>query len=280
MDDKIAAQLESMIEVSHGLAIFRFRLQRDFLFEAGQYATLWLTHNGKTIARPYTIASSPSEKRHIELYINLVQAGKLTPSLFESDVIESLRSRNPDTIASITGPKGIFVLDPEDFRDLVWISSGTGLAPFISMIRKLNEDFLRSEKAFHPRCVYLIHGVSYPSHLGYREELERLAAVSLSDPKRSLSLLYLPTVSRPCMNPTWTGLTGRAETILVPSERRNGAAPDLAETVKEMLAGLMRPSTHVVYVCGHPGTVDTVANALSWRGFRLDVDIKQEKYYP
>ncbi len=280
MDDKIPAQLESRIEVSEGLAIFRFSLERDFLFAPGQYATLWLTHGGKTIARPYTVSSSPSEKRYVEFYINLVKQGTLTPSLFESEVIEGLRRRDPGTVAAITGPRGIFTLDPADLRDLVFVASGTGLAPFISMIRKLNEDYLHAPELFLPRRIYLIHGVSYPSHLGYREELEKLAAESLGDANRKLSLVYLPTISRPLMNPSWTGLTGRAETILELPESKKREAPDLACTVKEMLSTLMCPATHAVYVCGHPGTVDIVVNTLSGRGFLADFDIKQEKYYP
>ena len=197
MNEKIPAQLESRIEVSDGLAIFRFVLERDFSFDPGQYATLWLTHAGKTLARPYTIASSSSEKRHLEFYINLVKDGKLTPSLWESAVIEGLRSGDPGTRVAMTGPKGRFIMDPEDLRDLVFVASGTGLAPFISMIRKLNESFLDSPKTFAPRRIYLVHGVSYPTHLGYREELEGLAAETLKDPGRKLALLYLPTISRP-----------------------------------------------------------------------------------
>jgi len=280
VSDKIPAHLESRVEISDGLAIFRFGLERDFAFEPGQYATLWLTHGGKTLARPYSIASSPSEKRHIEFYINLVSQGKLTPSLWESGVIEGLRSGDPETAAAITGPKGRFVLDPDDSRDLVFVASGTGLAPFISMIRKLNEDCLASPRNFKPCKIFLIHGVSYPSHLGYRDELEKLAAESLKDPKRKLSLVYLPTISRPFMDSTWSGLTGRAETILeIPGEKKDGSPP-LENTVKTLLAGFVRPATHAVYVCGHPGTVDVVVNALSRRSFHVDADIKREKYYP
>jgi NAD(P)H-flavin reductase len=47
-----------------------------------------------------------------------------------------------------------------------------------------------------------------------------------------------------------------------------------------MLQAILRPETHVVYVCGYPGTVDNVVRNLTRRGFRLDTDIKREKYYP
>lgn len=281
-DSKIPAHLESRIEVSDGLAIFRFALERNFSFEPGQYATLWLTHGGKTLARPYTITSSPSEIRHLEFYINLVNEGKLTPSLWEWQVIEGLFSGAPGTAAEISGPSGLFVLDREDTRDLVFVASGTGLAPFICMIRKLNEDYLTAPKTFRARKIYLIHGVSYPTHLGYREELEKLAEETVKDPKRKLALVYLPTISRPFMDSTWTGLTGRAETILeMPARPARGktGVPNLKDTVRSFLGTLIRPATHQVYVCGHPGTIDIVVSTFSRRGFRVERDLKHERFY-
>jgi NAD(P)H-flavin reductase len=122
--------------------------------------------------------------------------------------------------------------------------------------------------------------VSFPSHLGYREELERPALETLSDPGRKLSLLYFPTTGRTFMDPSWTGFKGRAETLLPSSLLRKPGPPNLEDTVRSMLKVILRPETHTVCVCGHPGTVDNVADTLSRRGFRPDADIKRERYYP
>ena len=84
---------------------FRFSLERDFHFVPGQYATFWLTH-GKTLARPYSIASSPSEKRSLEFYINFVREGEAHPSLWDPEVITGLTRGDPGTHAAVTGPKG------------------------------------------------------------------------------------------------------------------------------------------------------------------------------
>jgi ferredoxin-NADP reductase len=279
--DKITAHLESRIEVSDGLAIFRFILEQDYSFTPGQYATLWLTHGGRTLARPYTIASSPSERRHLEFYINLVSQGRLTPSLWDAEVIKGLQSGDPGTHASISGKaKGRFVLNPEDPRDYVFIASGTGLAPFISMIRKMNEDLSAAPETFCPRRIVLIHGVSYPTHLGYREELEHMAAQSYRDPQRKLAVLYLPTISRPYIDSTWNGLKGRAETLFEAPASGIHPGANLEGIIKGMLALLVRPRNHAVYVCGHPGTIDNVVATMSVRGFRLDADLHHEKYYP
>src|SRR4029453_9390646 len=182
----IRAELDTRIDLATGLSIFRFALQREFFFQPGQYATLWLTHRGETTARPYSIASSPSETRILEFYINLVENGHLTPSLWDPEVMHSLKSGREDASLAITGPKGRFVFDLNDPRDLIFVASGTGLAPFISMTRKLNEDYLAAPENFRSRTVRIIHGVSYSRSLGYRGELEALHLETQENPARKL----------------------------------------------------------------------------------------------
>ncbi|MBP1601344.1 MAG: Oxidoreductase FAD-binding domain, partial [Acidobacteria bacterium] len=57
----IPAWLASRFDLAEGLAIITLSLDRDFGFRPGQNATLWLTHRGRTVPRPYSIASSPSQ---------------------------------------------------------------------------------------------------------------------------------------------------------------------------------------------------------------------------
>ena len=277
---KIPGRLDAKFDVAEGLAIFRFALSEDFHFDPGQYATLWLTHRGKTLPRPYSIASPPSDTRLLEFYINMVEEGKLTPSLWDPEVLRGLQNYHYETEVEFTGPHGRFVLDPNDGRDLVFLASGTGLAPFMSMIRKLNRDFQRDPDAFHPRRIYVVHGVAFSSHLGYREELEQLALETLRDPARKLALVYLPTVSRAHLEPSWTGLKGRAELLLEPEVGPVVTPLSLQNSLKSTLQTMLKPETHAVYVCGRPGTVDIVMQSLSAKGFKPDRDLKREKYYP
>jgi len=279
-DHRIPAHLQSKRDLDGGLAIFRFELEDHLAFKPGQYATLWLTYRGKTTPRPYSIASSPSEKRVLEFYINLVETGHLTPSLWSPEIVRSLQLRDAETQVSVTGPKGRFLLDPNESRHLVFVASGTGLAPFMSMIRTLNEDFRDSPRTFRRRSVCVIHGVSRPRHLGYREELERLAAETLVDPGRQFTLSYLPTVSRPHLDPSWTGLTGRAETLFECDSIPASGIHSMQGAVRSLLNSTLRPETHLVCICGYPGTVDSVVRLLSARGFKPDLDLKREKYYP
>lgn len=276
---KIPARLESKTDLSRGLSIFRVALEEDFVFQPGQYATLWLTHQGKTTPRPYSIASSPSGRRALEFYINLVEDGRMTPSLWEDDVLTGLLDVKDGTSLAVSGPRGHFTLNSEDPRDLVFVASGTGLAPFVSMVRKLNEDQEEGQENGRQRRVYVVHGTSYSSNLGYREELEALAAASLKNPFRRLIVTYLPTISRAHMDPGWTGLKGRAESLFADDESEDSRPLDLEAITKGVFRNMLRPETHAVYLCGHPGTIDNTLRILSARGFQEDKDIKFEKYY-
>ena len=84
------------------------------------------------------------------------------------------------------GPKGKFMLQPDDDRTHIFISSGTGNAPFVSMMRQLLIDG-------RPRPVVFLNGVSYANELGYRERARGLGARRASIRSRS---------SRPCRAPT------------------------------------------------------------------------------
>ena len=63
------------------------------------------------------------------------------------------------------GPKGRFMLEPDDDRTHLFVSTGTGIAPFIAMIRQ-------TERLGDPRRTVVLNGCSYVDELGYRDELE------------------------------------------------------------------------------------------------------------
>ena len=92
--------------------------------------------------------------------------------------------------------------------------------------------------------------------------------------------MYIPTISRPYIDFSWKGLKGRAEILDGGAGRPWGTIINPENMVRIILGVMIRPETHAVYVCGHPGTVDGVVETLSRRGFHVDRDIKREKYYP
>ncbi len=229
-------------------ALAFFRLQPDLEprpFVPGQYLTVGRLSHGKLVQRPYSVASSARRLLDgYELYIRLIPGGALTPLLFGT---------SPGDRVSLRGPKGRFTLRAQDEALVhLFVATGCGIAPFMSMLRTLRDDGVR-------RRVVLLHGVSYARELAYREELERWSGAAGSD------LAYLPTVSRPAAaeNAGWSGRTGRAEHVLA--------------SVCEQLG--VDPGGSVAYVCGNPEMTTTVEGLLRARGFGEE-RIHTEDYWP
>ena len=228
-------------EVAPGLAIVGVQALEDpFPFEPGQYATLGLMGSEKLIQRPMSISSSADDLSEYEFFIRLVEHGGLTPLLWERTVGDAI---------NIKGPKGKFLLQ-DDGRTCLFVASGTGLAPFISMIETLRG---RGES----RDIVLLHGVSYDYDLAWRGPLTELADGG------GFPLRYVGTVSRPQACPDWTGCTGRVEAIL---------AGQLEEH------GLTAENT-TLYLCGNPEMVSAVEEIAAGRGFAPE-QVRKELYWP
>lgn len=213
-------------------------------FTPGQYVTIGLEARGALVERPYSIASSARRSDEgYELYIRLVPGGALTPALFATRVGDRVTFR---------APKGRFTLEPNDARVHLFVATGCGLAPFVSMLRTLRD-------AGTTRPIVLLHGVSYVRELGYRTFLEDLAA----DPDGRFT--YVPTISRPLApdNAGWEGSTGRAESVVASLCDRLGLVPE----------------TSVAYVCGNPEMTSATKDLLLGRGF-APRQVHVEEYWP
>jgi ferredoxin--NADP+ reductase len=239
-DDGHRGRLTDRREISPGLVLVRVAADHPFAFEPGQYAKLGLTGaDGKRVERPMSIASSAADVSEYEFFIRLVPGGDFTPLLWQ---------QHPHDPLHIVGPKGHFVLQ-DDGRTCVFVASGTGLSPFVSMIRTLRDRRQR-------RDIVLLHGASRDADLAWRAELEGLAA----DP--SASLHYLPTISRLRECPGWAGLTGRAEDVLAGQFDRLG----------------LGPANATIYACGHPEMIEAVMAIAAARGFDPD-HVRREQYW-
>ena len=223
------ATLVERIELDPTLVIFRIRPDAipaagEPWFLAGQYVTI----GTGTVQRAYSIASDPEERRWLEFYIRFAREpateSPLTHLLWALPV--GARLHIGEKIA------GRFTLERTvaagDTRLKLLVGAGTGLAPFVSMVRHAE----RAGDAAGLGRFVILHGVSHPHELAYRDELTEAASRS--------GLRYLPTVSRPAGHPEWTGLTGRVESLL-----EDGRVDTLT----------LRPEQAVVYVCGFRDTI-------------------------
>ena len=233
------------------LIVLRVRPEgKLFDFKPGQFAVLGLPGSAprvpeaeietpapdadKLIRRAYSIASASVERRYCEFYITLINSGGLTPRLF------ALKHGSKVFL----GPKasGVFTLDrTPPGKTAVLIATGTGLAPYVSMLRTI----LTTETQ---RKFVVLHGARYSWDLGYRGELETLARLRPN-------FTYIPSITRPDQDPHFHGRTGRIQTVL-----EQGAI--------EKDAGLeLDPAKTDVFLCGNPEMVKAVKAQLEPKGF-------------
>lgn len=232
-DIELNTVLEERIDLSSELSIFKFRtLFSRSEFKPGQYAELAFPNyvvNGKVLRRSYSIASAPNEN-HIELFIVKVDGGAFTPKLFELKIGEMLWC-NPLL-------KGKFTMDEIPIgADIILVSTGTGLAPFISMLKTYKTDRKWNK-------LLLIHGARVKSDLGYSEYLSQLE-------QENHWFGYLPALTRE----EWEGACGR-----IPVFFKSG----LIET---RLGAQIGPNTHIM-LCGNPAMIDEVTELMFEKGLK------------
>lgn len=200
-------------------------------FRPGQFMNLGLYLPSGFVSRSYSLASAPGEP--LEVLLARVGEGGLTPALFDLQPGAS--------VVLDPKPQGFFSFDyVPPHRHLWLLATGTGLGPFLSMLRS-GEAFEGAER------VILAHGVRGTAELAHREELEALAQARGGD------FVYVPVLSR-AHEPDL--LQGRLTGVL-PSgtlEARAGAQLD--------------PARSHVMLCGNPAMIEEVTALLGARGLR------------
>lgn len=177
--------LEDVLSVHHwNSTLFSFRTTRarSLRFKNGQFVMIGLEVNGKPLMRAYSVAS-PNYEDHLEFLSIKVPDGPLTSRLQHLKV--------GDQIMVSRKPTGTLVLDDLlPGRNLYLLSTGTGLAPFMSVIQD-PETYERFEK------VVLVHGVRQISELAYADFIQKeLPAHEYLGEEITEKLIYYPTVTR------------------------------------------------------------------------------------
>lgn len=165
-----------------------------FGFVAGQWLSFKTNKpDGEEITRAYSIASPPADSNRFALCLNRVQDG------FMSNFLCDMK---PGDEISCQGPFGDFILRPP-LRDTVFIATGTGIAPFRSMLHWLlgSDDESTKDGRSRPqdKQLWLVFGNRTEKDIYYHGEFLNLA-------KAHANFHYLPTLSRG--GPEWQGLRG------------------------------------------------------------------------
>ncbi len=241
------ATLTHREDLTNELAIIRIQPDQGPVpeFEPGQFITIGLLKppaaapgpaptRVRLTRRAYSIASSPAVRGYVELYVVLVEKGQLTPRLWNIPVGGQLWMDNK--------AKGEFTLKGiPTGKDLIMISTGTGLAPYLSMLRTY-----RGQGRW--QRLVIIHGVRLAEDLGYRAELEQ---ISHEDP----SIFYIPTVTREPADSSWQGMRGRVGVVLED------------QTYQRLVGSALDPAHCHVFLCGNPDMIQSVQAQLEAKGF-------------
>jgi CDP-4-dehydro-6-deoxyglucose reductase len=229
------------------------RLQVDpeehVAFSPGQYVTL----RAHGTPRAYSIANAPSAE-HLEFAIRRVPGGRLTSDLFTN-------VRVGDEVV-VRGPNGDMVLNDPSGRDVVFLATGTGVAPFKSMIEALFERGW-DEHDGDRRDVWLFLGCGWEDDLPYHRAFRSLDEVHAN-------FHYVPTLTREPLLTDWTGETdyvqqvfvkyleeGALEGVELPRALRpyRGASPGRDTTAR------IHPGETNLYACGITAMVGVLVRA-------------------
>ena len=249
------AVVAQRIDVASGLMVLRIAPDGWALpaFQPGQFAVVGLPASAprtpladpedpgadpaRFIRRAYSIASPSAPGEHLELFVTLVRSGELTPRLW---------SLKPGDRVWV-GPKitGMFTLDavaPE--QHLVFVATGTGLAPYMSMLRT-------GLGSVPGRRHAVLIGARHSWDIGYVSELTMMQRLVPG-------FAFLPIVSRPKEEPTaWGGPVGHVQSLWTGGavERSWGTPP--------------RPEDTHVFLCGAPAMIEDMSRLLVEQGYRV-----------
>jgi ferredoxin--NADP+ reductase len=208
----------------------------EVTFAAGQFARLALPGLPGTademLGRPYSFANPPASAPH-EFYVVTVPGGPLSPRL------AALQPGDP--LWLLGAANGFFCIDEVPAAEVLWcIATGTGLGPFLSILRT-PEPWRKFGR------IVLVHGVRYGRELTYRDTL---AAIGHAHPG---AFARVSLVSR---EPAPGALAGRIPAAIDDGRLEAAAgAPLLPESAQVML-------------CGNPAMIDDARNVLAGRGMR------------
>lgn len=244
-DKHVRASVVARRDISSDLWIVRLHPEEKIAFTPGQYVTVGLPGPERLVERPYSVASSPQDEE-LEFFLELVPGGHLTPHLYDVPVGGHAYVRR--------AAKGRFLFDDKSGRaHHFMVATVTGAAPYVSMLREMAER--REEGRPVPYRIAMLHSASIARDLGYCEELSEYG-------RRYPWFTYIPTVSRPWLDPSWSGELGRAEDVLRKHLDNRG----------------FYPAHTTVYVCGNPNMIENVKTVLQRAAFPNEF-VKQEVYW-
>lgn len=223
---------------AHNLFSFTMTRPAHFKFTAGQFARIGLMVNGELVVRAYSVVSSPFDE-NLEFFSIVVPDGAFTSNLQHLEIGDELYLDKTAygylTLARYQLPLA---------HDLWLLATGTGLAPFLSML----QDFETWTKYQH---IHLIYSVRSTTELAY---VDRIQEIAESFGEGHTGFKFVPIITRD------------------PNATLHDRLPILIENGElEKVVGLsLNPATSHVMLCGNPQMVEDTKDALKQRGLTMN----------
>lgn len=223
---------------AHNLFSFTMTRPAHFKFTAGQFARIGLMVNGELVVRAYSVVSSPFDE-NLEFFSIVVPDGAFTSNLQHLEIGDELYLDKTAygylTLARYQLPLA---------HDLWLLATGTGLAPFLSML----QDFETWTKYQH---IHLIYSVRSIAELAY---VDRIQEIAESFGEGHTGFKFVPIITRD------------------PNATLHDRLPVLIENGElEKVVGLsLNPATSHVMLCGNPQMVEDTKDALKQRGLKMN----------
>jgi ferredoxin-NADP reductase len=234
----LTAQVTSVRDLAPQIKeiVFQCVEPKDFFFLPGQYVLVDVQDQKiPPVKRAYSLASDPAQKNSFALCVKLVEGGRGSAYLFNLKVNAEVK---------FLGPAGHFILHNADNSPLLFLGTGTGLAPLKSMLH-----ILASQNTVRPIRLYF--GVRYRADIFYRAELENFKKVL---PNFS----YVLGISRPqADDPPQSDFF-----------ERSGRLTEILKT-----DGIANPAEIESYVCGAKAVTESLCEVLK------ELGVKEEKIY-
>jgi len=177
------ATIKLIKDLAENARFFEIELDREMEFNAGQFVNLVFEEEGRKFVRPYSICSSPSIKKSLELTIGLVEGGEFTSPLWKKEEGDSV---------GVKGPMGGFCVKETFAKDLLFIGAGTGIAPLRGMIKDCIERGFKAK-------MYLLFGERHEDRIFFEDEFEGMM-------EEHENFKFLKILSKPGDN--WEGSNG------------------------------------------------------------------------
>ena len=199
---KLETEVVDIIERTHNVKSFRFRIEKDVDFKAGQFFFVTIKIDGVEKTKHFSFSNSPTEKGYVEF----------TKRITDSEFSQALDRLKTGDWTRLKMPYGSFTFGGE-YEKIAFLSGGIGITPIRSICKFATDSML-------PTDMVLLYGNDREEDIIFRQDLDNMHSVN-----KNLRIVYTLT-SRDIDRKIWKGRTGYIDDAMIKEE-----IPDYTERI-------------------------------------------------